>query len=86
MQIVEKDGDGWDLTVERRETREGDATVTVEVEDLPISTLAPQLAGAGGGAVFPLRRDAAGAHGAKQDGSFIGIARRPLHRRGRASR
>ncbi len=73
MQIIEKDGDGWDLTVERRETREGDATVTVEVEDLPISTLAPQLSGAGGGAYFHSAVTLQARMARKQDGSFIGM-------------
>ena len=45
IQILEKTGHDWDLTVEQRKTRNADDTVSVEVQDLPVTSLVPQLAG-----------------------------------------
>lgn len=45
VQIVERGGTGWDLTLERRETQLGNTVVNLEFEDVPVSALAPRLAG-----------------------------------------
>lgn len=44
LQVLDKAGTSWDLTVERREARVGNPVVTVEIEDVPIGAIAPQLA------------------------------------------
>ncbi|MGH6926302.1 MAG: DUF3971 domain-containing protein [Propylenella sp.] len=52
MQIVDKSGTGWDLTLERRETQFGNIAVTLEFEDVPVAALAPELARDDGGPYF----------------------------------
>lgn len=44
MQVVEDDGAGWDVTLERRSGDAGHQTILVEVEDLPVASLLPGLA------------------------------------------
>ncbi len=73
MQLRENDGPPWDLTVERRRTPAGDATVTVEVENLPISALAPKLSGADGGPYFRSVLTLQARMAQAEDGSFIGL-------------
>ena len=52
LQVVEPDGAGWDLTVERERGRLGSASVTVEIEDVPVATIAPELADSDGGPLW----------------------------------
>ena len=73
MQLRENDGPPWDLTVERRRTPAGDATVTIEVENLPISALAPKLSGADGGPYFRSVLTLQARMAQAEDGSFIGL-------------
>ena len=49
------------------------ATVTVEVEDLPTTTLAPQLSGADGGPYFLSDITLQARMAQAKDGSFIGL-------------
>jgi hypothetical protein len=51
LQVV-GEGGSWDLTVERRRGRLGGGSVMVEVEELPIEALAPNLASAAAGEPF----------------------------------
>jgi hypothetical protein len=44
LQLVEEDGAGWDLTIERRSGSDGKSSVLLEVEDLPVTSLIPGLA------------------------------------------
>ena len=52
LQLVEESGAAWDLTLERRRSRAGDATVVVEIEQLPVASLVPALGGADDGPHF----------------------------------
>ncbi len=52
VQIVEPNGAGWDLTLERRKTQAGNTVVNLEFEDVPSTALVPQLAGMPGGPRF----------------------------------
>lgn len=47
MQAVEPNGAGWDITVERQVGRSGSTALNIEIEDLPVVALAPQLADSG---------------------------------------
>lgn len=73
IQILEKSGHDWDLTVERRKTRGGDTTVTVEIEDLPVTSLAPQLAGVEGGPFFRSTITLQARMAEAEGGKFIGL-------------
>lgn len=73
IQILETSGHDWDLTIERRKTRGGDATVTVEVEDLPATTLLPQLSGKDGGPYFRSSITLQARVAQAADGSFLGL-------------
>jgi hypothetical protein len=46
LQIADSGGAGWDLTVERRRAQLGGGLVMIEIEDLPVEALAPNLANA----------------------------------------
>ena len=52
LQVVGKDGVGWDLTVERRDVRAGEQSISVEIEEVPIAALAPALSEADGPPFF----------------------------------
>jgi hypothetical protein len=43
MQVVEDDGEDWDLTLEHRLGRTGNTNVALEIEGIPASTLLPDL-------------------------------------------
>ncbi len=73
IQILEKSGHDWDMTVERRKTRGGDATVTVAIEDLPVTSLVPQLAGGDGEPYFHSTLTLQARIAQAKDGSFIGL-------------
>jgi hypothetical protein len=73
IQILEKSGHDWDLTIERRKTRTGETTVTVEIEDLPVTSLVPQLAGGDGAPFFHSTVTLQARMAQKEDGSFIGL-------------
>ena len=64
LQLVEQSGAGWDLTLERRRSQAGEATVAVEIEQLPVASLVPALARDRRRTAFPLGDHAAGASGA----------------------
>ena len=52
LQLVEQSGAGWDLTLERRRSQAGEATVAVEIEELPLASLVPALRGTDDGPHF----------------------------------
>ena len=73
IQILEKSGHDWDLTVERRKTRSGDATVSVEIQDLPVTSLVPQLSGAQGGPYFRSTIALQARMAQDEAGNFLGL-------------
>jgi hypothetical protein len=73
MQIVRSGGAGWDLTLERRETPTGNALVNLEVEDVPIAALAPELAGREGGPHFRANVTLQARLARHPDGRFLGL-------------
>ena len=89
LQVVEPDGAGWDLTVERERGRLGSASVSVEIEDVPVATIAPELADADGGPLWVSTITLQARMAAGRDGALLGIrgalstGQRPdhLHRR-----
>ena len=73
MQAVEKDGAGWDLTLERRRLADGTNSLTVEVEDLPTSAIAAGLVGANGGPYFRSTLTLQARMALTADGRFRGL-------------
>ncbi len=73
IQVLEKSGHDWDLTIEHRETENGNTTVSVEVQDLPATTLAPQLAGEPGGPFFHGNVTLQARMAQSNDGHFLGL-------------
>jgi hypothetical protein len=52
LQIIEKNGAGWDLTVERQVSSEGGAAVNLKIEHLPMEALDPDFANSEGRDAF----------------------------------
>jgi hypothetical protein len=73
VQVLEESGHDWDLTVERRKAQSGEIVVTVEVEDLPSTSLAPRLAGADGGPYFRSTITLQARMVEAPDGKFVGL-------------
>lgn len=73
MQVVEKDGASWDLTLERRKLNNGEGSLTVEVEDTPLAALAPALSGANGGPYFRSTITVQARMAEAADGSLLGL-------------
>ncbi len=73
MQILEADGHDWDMTLERRTLGNGESSVSAEVEDLPLATLAPKLAGGGDGPYFRSTVTVQARMAEAADGSFLGL-------------
>jgi hypothetical protein len=73
VQIVGESGEGWDLTVERRKTQLGNAVVSIELEDVPISALAPRLAAGSAGPYFRSAVTLQARMARGDDGRFLGL-------------
>jgi hypothetical protein len=73
MQVVEDDGKSWDLTLEHRIGRLGNTTVTLEIEGLPVSALAPDLADEDGGPYFRSEITLQARMAKARDGTFAGL-------------
>ena len=73
LQVVEPDGAGWDLTVERERGRLGSASVSVEIEDVPVATIAPELADSDGGPLWVSTITLQARMVAGRDGALSGI-------------
>ncbi|HWT30336.1 MAG TPA: AsmA-like C-terminal domain-containing protein, partial [Propylenella sp.] len=73
VQILSDDGSGWDLTVERSRGRLGEAAVSIEVEDLPLSALVPDLADDDGGPFIHSALTLQARMVAGRDGKLVGI-------------
>jgi hypothetical protein len=73
LQIVDKNGTGWDLTLERRETQFGNTAVTLEFEDVPVAALAPALATDDGGPYFRSAVTLQTRMAKRPDGRFLGL-------------
>jgi hypothetical protein len=73
MQLVEEDGKSWDLTLEHRHGRLGDVTVSLEIEGLPVSALAPELAGDDSAPHFQSEITLQTRMAKARDGTFAGL-------------
>lgn len=72
LQIIASSGEGWDLTLERRQSQAGRALV-VELEEMPITSIAPGLAAGAGGATFDAVLTLQARVSASADGAFSGL-------------
>ena len=73
VQVVEAGGEGWDLTVERSRGRLGELAVSIEIEDVPVAALAPDLADDDGGPFFRSAVTLQARMVAGADGDMIGV-------------
>lgn len=73
MQVVEPDKASWDVTLERRKLASGESTLTIEVEDVPLASIAPVLSGERGGPYFRSSLTLQMRMAEAADGSFLGL-------------
>lgn len=73
VQVVEAGSEGWDLTVERSRGRLGESAVSIEIEDVPVAALAPDLADEDGGPFFRSAITLQARMVAGADGDMIGV-------------
>jgi hypothetical protein len=73
LQAVEKSGSDWDVTIERRQIADGTSSLTIEIEDLPSTTLIPALAGGGGRPYLHSKISLQARMAEDPDGNFKGL-------------
>ncbi len=73
VRVVDDDGSGWDLTLERRTTGLGNQLINLEIEDVPAAALLPALAGADGEPRFQTNVTLQARLARHADGRFLGL-------------
>ena len=73
LQVLEPNGHDWDITLEQRKLDNGESSLTLEVEDLPITSLAPALRGTEGSPYFRSLLTLQARLAKTADDSFLGL-------------